>query len=338
MSSLLEQAIIDAAALKEAAIKNAETAILNKYSADIKEVVENLFEQEEGLDAEEGAQDDLSSDESPALADSIPMGLEAPTASEETEIVLSMEELKDMADALAAADEDLIGEPTPHEDLANEILPEPPSLSGEMDVPEASIEATLEEEVEINAEDLTELIEELVVDIDPKKSGWAGTPESIMDHKEQLRLAQLAATKAHEENMELVAARDRLSEQNEQIEGKMIKLSKALTTLKETFDKVNLSNARLLYTNRVLTNSSLNERQKSKIVEALSNADSINDAKVIFETLESAVGSVTGKAQPQSLRETIERPTATLPRREAKTRLSPVTDRMQILAGIKKLK
>jgi hypothetical protein len=36
MSSLLEQAIIDAAALKEAAIKNAEAAILNKYSADIK--------------------------------------------------------------------------------------------------------------------------------------------------------------------------------------------------------------------------------------------------------------------------------------------------------------
>ena len=36
MSSLLEQAIVDAAALKEAAIKNAETAILNKYSDDIR--------------------------------------------------------------------------------------------------------------------------------------------------------------------------------------------------------------------------------------------------------------------------------------------------------------
>ena len=338
MSSLLEQAIIDAAALKEAAIKNAETAILNKYSADIKEVVENLFEQEEVEAEEEESEDGLPNDESPALADSIPMGLEAPTASDETEIVLSMEELKDMADALAAADEDLIGDPTSHEDLVNDVLPEPPSLSGEMDVPAASIEATLEEDVEIDSEDLEGLIEELVVDIDPKKSGWAGTPEEIMDHKEQLRLAQLAATKAHEENMELVAARDRLSEHNEQMKGKMTKLSTALKTLKESFDKVNLSNARLLYTNRVLTNNSLNERQKNKIVEALSNADSINDAKVIFETLESAVGSVTGKAQPQSLRETIERPTATLPRREAKDRRSPVTDRMQILAGIKENK
>ena len=52
MSSLLEQAIIDAAALKEAAIKNAEAAILNKYSTDIKEVVENLFEQEDAPETE----------------------------------------------------------------------------------------------------------------------------------------------------------------------------------------------------------------------------------------------------------------------------------------------
>jgi len=48
------------------------------------------------------------------------------------------------------------------------------------------------------------------------------------------------------------------------------------------------------------------------------------------------VGSVTGKARPQSLRETLERPSATLPRRAAKTVESPQMDRMQILAGIKK--
>ena len=32
MSSLLEQAIVDATALKEAALKNAETSILEKYA------------------------------------------------------------------------------------------------------------------------------------------------------------------------------------------------------------------------------------------------------------------------------------------------------------------
>ena len=334
MSSLLEQAIIDAQALKEAAIKNAETAILNKYSSDIKEAVESLLEQED----DEEAVADIESDESESLQDSIPMGLEADEVSADQEIVLSMEELKDMAETLAAAEGDLMGDQESHEDLAADMETdiEAPSLAMDNEVAAVPIEATLEEEIEID--DIEQIIEELVVDIDPQMSGWAGTPEPIMRYKEEMRLAQLSATEAHEENMELVAAKDRLSEDNTQMKAQLIKMGDALKTLKESFDKVNLSNARLLYTNRVLTNNSLNERQKSKIVEALSNADSINDAKVIFETLESAVGSVTGKARPQSLRETIERPTATLPRREVRKQHSPVTDRMQILAGIKKSK
>jgi hypothetical protein len=77
----------------------------------------------------------------------------------------------------------------------------------------------------LEIDDLEQIIEELVVDIDPQKSGWAGTPEDIMRYKEQMRMAQLAATEAHEENMELVAARDRLSENNEQMKGQLIKMS-----------------------------------------------------------------------------------------------------------------
>ena len=41
MSSMLEQAIVDAAALKEAALKNAETQILEKYAPEIKDAVDD---------------------------------------------------------------------------------------------------------------------------------------------------------------------------------------------------------------------------------------------------------------------------------------------------------
>ena len=47
MSKMLEQAIIDAEALKEAALKNAESTILEKYSLEVKEAVDNLLEQPE---------------------------------------------------------------------------------------------------------------------------------------------------------------------------------------------------------------------------------------------------------------------------------------------------
>ena len=36
MSSMLEQAVIDAEALKEVAMKNAESAVIEKYSDEIK--------------------------------------------------------------------------------------------------------------------------------------------------------------------------------------------------------------------------------------------------------------------------------------------------------------
>ena len=43
MSSMLEQAIVDATALKEAAMKNAEATIMEKYSKEIKETVNSML-------------------------------------------------------------------------------------------------------------------------------------------------------------------------------------------------------------------------------------------------------------------------------------------------------
>ena len=47
MSAMLEQAIVDAKALREAAIQSAEQAVLAKYSGQIKDTIETLLEQDE---------------------------------------------------------------------------------------------------------------------------------------------------------------------------------------------------------------------------------------------------------------------------------------------------
>ena len=47
MSHMLEQAIIDAKSLREAALKDAETALLEKYAAEVQESVSKILEQEE---------------------------------------------------------------------------------------------------------------------------------------------------------------------------------------------------------------------------------------------------------------------------------------------------
>ena len=53
MSSMLDQAIVDAKALKEAAIKSAESSIIEKYSNEIREAVDTMLNQEEVINEEE---------------------------------------------------------------------------------------------------------------------------------------------------------------------------------------------------------------------------------------------------------------------------------------------
>jgi len=74
--------------------------------------------------------------------------------------------------------------------------------------------------------------------------------------------------------------------------------------------------------------------KKIKIVEALSNADSVEEAKVIYETLQSAVGN-TKKRVPKSLSEVVRRSSTTLPRKKEEKKGAPLNDRWRTLAGIK---
>ena len=79
MSSLLEQAFVDAKALKEAALKNAEATIVEKYSTEFKETLEKILEQD-GLDLGAppagGGMDPMAAAPAPAgdAAEDVPLG------------------------------------------------------------------------------------------------------------------------------------------------------------------------------------------------------------------------------------------------------------------------
>ena len=76
--------------------------------------------------------------------------------------------------------------------------------------------------------------------------------------------------------------------------------------------------------------------KKIKLLEAISSAGSVTEAKTIFETLQSTVESAPKEKSPKSLSEAIGRRSSVLraSRKEAPSS-DPVTDRMKILAGIK---
>ena len=335
MSTLLEQAIIDAEALREAAMKNAEASIVEKYSSEVKAAVESLLSEEfeEELDEEE------ESKESPVMN-------EVPYANEDGDSPVTVRlDLEALERALNEEGSDE-AEQT-HEDLASEVLDEEVEASGDDDKETVTLDvaelAEADEEIELDETLLNAIAEELRVDVGMPGQGMGGrtTPTSADLEGQEATLANLKDDELAEEHEALQKAKeeaDMYLEQVEKLTASNEKLQTTLTTLNERMEEVNLSNARLLYTNRVLKSNSLNERQRTRIVESISTAGSVEEAKVIYDTLQSAVGGT--KRAPQSLSEAVDRSSPTLPRNSSRKNKQPNAqnpqyNRMRALAGIK---
>jgi predicted nuclease with TOPRIM domain len=150
----------------------------------------------------------------------------------------------------------------------------------------------------------------------------------------ELELAKRRSTDMEEELEALKQAQEALVFENKKLKQTLTNYQEVVGSLKENVQDVNLSNARLLYTNRTLGNTSLNERQKQRIVEAISKAGSVEEARTIHETLQSTVASAP-KSRPQSLSEAINRPTSIIrASRKEEPKADPFTTRMRKLAGI----
>ena len=199
------------------------------------------------------------------------------------------------------------------------------------------------EEGEIDADALVSAVmEKLNVDMGFELSGWAGRPTSQLKLGQERELARETSTPSEttdeevELDSQLKESYTELEDENNALKEQLDKYKHAVEQIKENLYEVNLSNARLLYTNRVLRNTSLNERQKDKIVEAISSAGSVAEAKTIFETLQSTV-EAKPKRSPQSLSEAIGRRTSVIraTRKESSNPNDAFSDRMRRLAGIK---
>jgi len=346
MSTMLEKAIVDAAALKEAALKNAEATIIEKYAPQIKDAVSALLEQEE---------DELGLEDDPLADMGGEMGAEAPEAAvpdmprsdaggeklcpcPDDEDVVEV----DFDQLVADMESDPMGTPGSQEELAGAM----PALQEEIELSEEILEDIIDEEVDLSEELLASVVEALTVDMnvvpDAPNAAAQYTPEGTKDHAEELAAA--IETEDEDED-EQYSPETHLHELNElkqivtSLQEDKNRLKSTILQMKDLLEEANLSNAKLLYTNRVFTSTSLNERQRNKFVDAIDSAVSVEEAKVIYETLQSTVGESTRKKAPQSLSEVVRRGSSTvLPRRNSKANNSTddnTKTRWARLAGIK---
>jgi len=399
MSSMLEQAIIDARELKEAAQKNAQEAVIERYQSEIKEAVDKILEQEEagmedplamglGIDpAMEGSdvgttEDTAGEPQVDSLLEQLPF---LQTTSEDEYIDLDLRNLEESLNIMSdeqllkelnaeleesiffeeedTMEEDLdlfedddpfnLEEDTLDEDLFDEEISLDEDLFDEgYDVVDEEVE--LEEDLYDTALEEVELEEDYELEEDNYDS--INLEEDHLDEdldvfEEEIELEEEQGDLFEEKkpapksasvdvkNNSLLREQKKLGNKVQLLENKLSKYGTVINKLKNKLNESNLLNAKLLYQNRVLDSISLNERQKDKIVEAIQNTNSVEEAKIIFETLQSTVGSVKSKSRkaPESLNEVVTRSSsAFIPRKEEKRKdNSPFAERMKILAGLK---
>jgi hypothetical protein len=450
MSNLLEEAIVDAKALKEAALKSAQEAVLEKYNPEVKKALESLLLEQEDEAMLDPDMDALSGDPSAApqaggsLDGQIPMaatnGMDlCPCPDNQKVIEIDFADLQKAMSSVDSASgmsndmsQPLAAPMTPAEeatvapDVNANVAPEVPPKEEETEP--ALQEQIVDEEIELDEE----LINSLLEDEDLfKEAKWEEelTPGQkkldVAEPKGKLTAADFAALRAgkkqqkqEEELQEDGRYTDRLSSEKVQIDGDVAieaikdtksdeqiasiaaKIAKELmssqlreskkpqaskTQLNEArvlaektsqlleehkkvqsqnrllteenarlrkehqemqasalefakqIEQINVQNAKLYYKNQALSSASLNERQKSTIVEAISKADSVDEVKIIFETLQSTVGSAK-TSKPKSLSEAVTRNSgfSIRSREKEEPANTPAFDRWSKLAGIKK--
>lgn len=332
-NSMLEQAIIDASELREAALKSAETAVIEKYSAEVEQAMEKILEQEDELDL--GMEDEMGAGEEEIELD-IPMAYD-PDVEGDDVVVVDLDQIIAAADAEEDPEEESFE--LDRQDLADEIgldtsiedsVSEPGNRDDEIELDESELVDIFKEilTVDIPKED-QEMVEEYDEETVPEEEAEAG-----------VYVASPAADGVSKEDLESLEYKaDRLEMKNEELTKENKQLKKLMKKVKNRLEEVNLSNARLLYTNRVLQDSSLNEQQKNKIVEMVTESQSVKEAELIFEAFQKTMAGSSSKSAPQSLSEVVSRKSSVIlsGRRESETsdgKSNPVLKRWSTLAGI----
>ena len=356
MSAMLEQAIIDAEQLKEAAKKTAEETVVEKYQDEIKEAVEKILEQEDDLGEMEMAPTPAGDLE---FVENLPS---VQTTPDDEIVEINLDKLEEIMAAEIEKDGLDVSEMLSREEIAEELTEDEEVEIDEEALLELADESE-EEEIQLDETDLAAAIMEMLSEEEDAISDSADdepleedaspcgegekempdgkcVPASPTDlgrevGRDPFTELQKETKLLNKTNASLLKEQTRTDKKVQLLKEKVDKYGTVINKLKNKLNESNLTNAKLLYQNRILNSVSLNERQKDKIVEAISNATTVEETKIIFETLQSAVGSFIKNKAPQSLREVVSRSSsAFIPRKEVKPQTDAFSERMKRLAGL----
>jgi flagellar biosynthesis/type III secretory pathway chaperone len=277
-TDLLKEAIADAKAVRETALANAKIALEEAFTPRIQSMLsaklseeegeevaaeEPVAESEDGMEGESQTLDTLKEEGDEYVEEGEEAPVEEPAPEPEPEAPVEEEEdleleaiIKELEDEMAV-EEDLDAT-----DIGN----------GDNQMDQAEADSDME-----SPTDLTE--DEYTAGVDDGEAG-----ESLEESEEEEVSIDEIIKALREDEGEEAPAEEPVAEQ-EEAEADLEEAYKVIRFLKSKINEVNLLNAKLLFSNKLFRNHSLNEAQKMKVIENFDRAHTLREVKLVFTTL-----------------------------------------------------
>jgi thioredoxin-like negative regulator of GroEL len=107
-----------------------------------------------------------------------------------------------------------------------------------------------------------------------------------------------------------------------------------ISTLRSELNEVNLLNAKLLYVNKLFKAKNLNESQKVKVINAFDRAETVREAKNVYDTLSESLSTEKAKSQIKESLSFASKAAGVSDRKPIMENIDSTTARWQKLAGI----
>ena len=154
------------------------------------------------------------------------------------------------------------------------------------------------------------------------------------DMDEEISLDEIISALKEEEEMD-ETKEDKMDETKEdkmdEAEKELEEAYNVIKFLKSKINEVNLLNAKLLFSNKLFRNHSLNESQKMKVIENFDRAQSLREVKLVFATLSESF-TIGGKTK-----RTIKESYASKPSRSTRPSKKVISEGNDLAARWKKL-
>ena len=344
---LLKEAIADAKAVKEVAIANAKAALEESFTPHLKDMLAQKINEMDELEETDLAEVDKEK-----------------KAMEEEEVKEGNEEIKEADDTMEEAEEleeelnlDEIlaeleleeGEEVKEGEDHMEEAEDPKMEEGEDPMEEAEVtyeaEDKLEAEEEIDLEDMSEedlkgfiegIIEDLIEDGELVPGPNADESEAEEDADTDDGMEGDADVDIEVDDIDL-EEEQKVDEEKKEMQEELDEAKAAINHLRSELNEVNLLNSKLLYTNKIFKGKSLTENQKIKVLKAFDKAETVKEAKAIFETLNENLVTKTKKSNIRESLGAASKPAGVAPKRnlnEGIIQEDAMVNRFKKLAGI----